>query len=150
MISIDSLASALPARTRLLSRLIHRASQRRYFNLSPTASDILLAVSEAPRGITELAELGELPQPYVTRIVSGLEERGWVTRLAHPSDRRVSYVTITDDGRLALSDAQDAVRDTLVTALAGFSPADVAALVQASDALQRLIEALSATERRPA
>jgi len=36
---------------------------------------------------------------YVTSLADALEEKGWVERRAHPTDRRVKMLAVTEKGR---------------------------------------------------
>ena len=47
----------------------------------------------------ELAARERIQPPSMTRIVNGLEERGYVARRPDPSDRRQCLVTVTESGR---------------------------------------------------
>ncbi len=70
-----------PARTHLLWELAHRgpATQR------------------------ELAYALRVSARNVTGLVDGLEGTGFVTRAAHPSDRRATLVTLTEHGERVMS-----------------------------------------------
>lgn len=48
--------------------------------------------------------------PDITRLLDRLEERGWITRLRMPRNRRVVQVGITDSGLALLRDLDGAVR----------------------------------------
>ncbi|MDE3078346.1 MAG: MarR family transcriptional regulator, partial [Chloroflexota bacterium] len=103
---------------RLVAKLLHRyAARYANFDLNPASSGVLLAVLERPRHITELAEIEDQTQPYVTKLVSDLEARGWVQRVRDREDERVVWVHITDSGRTALADARRAVRQMLAERL---------------------------------
>ena len=54
-----------------------------------------------------IAEMLRCDASWVTGIVDGLEERGYVERQAHPKDRRVKVVTITALGEKAKAKAMD-------------------------------------------
>jgi len=51
-----------------------------------------------------LAARLRLEKSSVSRIVSGLEKRGWVTRARDPKDTRIVRVELTDDGLQAAAD----------------------------------------------
>lgn len=55
--------------------------------------------------INELGEALELSSGGATRLVDRLEESGYVERLPCPTDRRVSWVRLTDRGEGALAEA---------------------------------------------
>lgn len=62
----------------------------------------LSAQTEHRLTLTELARRGAMSQSRASHAVTGLEQRGWVERQQCPSDRRVQYVVLTDDGRAVL------------------------------------------------
>ena len=65
-----------------------------------SAMSVLLNQGDLVMG--ELAAQERVQPPSMTRIVNGLEERGLLSRRAHPTDRRQSVVTLTDSGRQVL------------------------------------------------
>jgi DNA-binding MarR family transcriptional regulator len=54
-----------------------------------------------------LAEGWKCDASWVTGIVDGLEERGYVRRQSHPTDRRIKVVAITPSGEKAKAGALD-------------------------------------------
>ena len=46
----------------------------------------------------ELAEFLQLDPSQIVSLVDGLERRGWVTRVADPSDRRIKVIVATEAG----------------------------------------------------
>jgi DNA-binding MarR family transcriptional regulator len=48
-----------------------------------------------PRRITELAVDEHVTQPAITLLVNRLQQRGWVQRIADPSDGRAVLVSLT-------------------------------------------------------
>jgi len=63
-------------------------------------------------GSLPLGKIGERLQVHptsVTNLVDGLERSGLATRSPHPSDRRATLATITDDGRRAAAAATEAL-----------------------------------------
>jgi DNA-binding MarR family transcriptional regulator len=58
-----------------------------------------------------IAEMLRCDASWVTGIVDGLEERGYVERRPHPSDRRVKVVTITALGEKAKANAMDRLNE---------------------------------------
>ena len=57
---------------------------------------MLRTLTDAPRRITDLAELEGLAQPTMTLLVQRLEQRGWVERKRDSDDGRVVLVSLTD------------------------------------------------------
>jgi len=70
--------------------------------------DVLVQLARAPerklRNI-ELAKAVVLTRSGVTRLVDGLEKDGLVARCSCPSDKRGSFVALTDDGLARLREA---------------------------------------------
>ena len=66
---------------------------------------VLAMLSEAPARSLRMSDLARLTLSSPSRLshaVSRLEERGWVVRRPHPTDRRGSLATLTDEGFDAL------------------------------------------------
>jgi DNA-binding MarR family transcriptional regulator len=88
----------------------------------PEEADLLLRLSEAPEQRLRMADVSRalrLSKSGVTRLVDRLAERGLVVRAACPSDRRVVYAGLTDEGRRAAAAAGPALAAGLARQLAG-------------------------------
>jgi DNA-binding MarR family transcriptional regulator len=71
--------------------------------LSASRARVLWRLREGARTQRELADaLGVSPRT-VTGLVDGLAETGFVTRQAHPTDRRATLVTLTPHGAATLA-----------------------------------------------
>ena len=96
------------ARMVLSSRLV----RERYFHrdlFGEPAWEILLALyviedSGARFTISKLAECISAPLSTVVRWVKTLEEQSLVSRVNHPTDRRIIFIRLLDKGRKALND----------------------------------------------
>ena len=143
--AIDEVAASLVPRASLVTRLLLRQTRRR---VSRSEAGILAALSAGPRRITELADLEGLAQPTTTLLVKRLEERGWVARERDPADGRAVIVSLTEAGATAIDDLRADYRGALRDHLLAMSDDEVAALMTATTALQRLIEALQQGEHR--
>src|SRR5262245_60021785 len=71
--------------------------------LSLAQYHVLEPLGAGPRTNRELAERAGISAPTATRIVDGLLERGWVSRVADPTDRRAVVISVTEAGRSALA-----------------------------------------------
>ncbi len=74
----------------------------------PEEVDLLMRLEEAPEQRLRMADVSRsllLSKSGVTRLVDRLVERGLVERAACPSDRRVVYAGLTDEGRRAVAAA---------------------------------------------
>lgn len=86
----------------------------------------------------ELAAHEKLRPPSMTKIVARLEELGYVTRTAHPDDRRQVLVTVAEPG-VALLDGDRRRKDAwLAQRLQTLEPAEIAALREALPVLEKL------------
>jgi DNA-binding MarR family transcriptional regulator len=76
--------------------------------LSPEDVELLMLLAAAPEGRLRMIDVSEslrLSKSGVTRLVDRLQERGLVLRAACPSDRRVVYAGLTEQGALAVEAA---------------------------------------------
>ena len=97
----------------LSSRLV----RERYFHrdlFGEPAWEILLALyviedSGARFTISKLAECINAPLSTVVRWVKALEEQSLVSRVNHPTDRRIIFIRLLDKGRKALDDYLGAI-----------------------------------------
>jgi MarR family 2-MHQ and catechol resistance regulon transcriptional repressor len=83
---------------------------------------VLRSLAGAARGHLKMSELGRaisMTSGGVTRLVDRVAAAGYVERVAHPSDRRVSHVTITDAGRRMLRRAEPVYRRNVEAHLVG-------------------------------
>ena len=96
----------------------------------------LRRLAAEPQTLRALADLLVADPPYVTLIVDDLEERGLVTRLPHPADRRAKLVQLTPAGRAAATRAEE-ILDEPPAALRDASPEDLAALLRVLERLPR-------------
>jgi DNA-binding MarR family transcriptional regulator len=72
--------------------------------------EALLQLSHADGGAMRRVDLSEqlvLSPSGVTRLLDGLERAGWVEKGVCPSDARVTYAVLTDEGRAKLERASE-------------------------------------------
>jgi DNA-binding MarR family transcriptional regulator len=74
--------------------------------LSLAQYHVLEPLGSGPRTNRELAESAGISAPTVTRMVDGLLQRGLVTRIDDPLDRRAVVISLTEEGRIALTRKQ--------------------------------------------
>ena len=71
--------------------------------------EVLLYLSREPDGRmrpSDLTNMVILTRSGITRLLAGLEEAGLIRREACPSDRRVIWATLTEEGRERLQQAR--------------------------------------------
>lgn len=120
---------------------------RRRHDLPPGFRVLSMLDEHGDVGVTRLAELDGCSQPTMSATVTGLVDRGWVTKSPRPGDARASDVSLTDAGRTELTRARAANADTVaaLVAASGHTADDVATAVAV---LRDLLEAPDAPRRR--
>jgi DNA-binding MarR family transcriptional regulator len=136
---IDRVAAELLPQVSLLTRLVARQLDG---GLSRSEARVLATLKASPRRITELAELDGVAQPTITVLAKRLEQRRLVGRARRPEDERVVMVSLTEAGAAALADYRSLISVTMREYLAQMSDEQIAALADASEALEALIELL--------
>jgi len=81
-------------------------------DLSPPQLKALLSMEPGQaQPMRALADSWRCDASWVTGIVDGLEERGYAVRRAHPTDRRIKVVEITELGEKAKAKALDRLHE---------------------------------------
>jgi DNA-binding MarR family transcriptional regulator len=110
-------------------------------DLSATALATLATVERSgPISLGELAAIERVQPPSMTRIVTGLEEQGFVRREPSPTDRRVAFARITPAGVAALQRTRRRRTAYLAARLRKLSSDELRTLEDALPVLQRLIQ----------
>ncbi|MFF7982523.1 MarR family winged helix-turn-helix transcriptional regulator [Streptomyces sp. NPDC007901] len=117
------LAEQLLRLTRRVWRIQKRHLEARDLGVTPAQSRLLrtLAHYDAPPRMADLAERLEVVPRAVTTLVDGLEASGKVRRVADPTNRRVTRIEITDEGRETLRELRAARRSAAEEILAPLS-----------------------------
>lgn len=92
----------------------------------------------SPLTQNDLAERLGLEKSTISRLVSGMEAKGWVSRTRHPHNRRFSTVALTPAGLGAARHAADHLKQQHQTMLAALSPDERSALGTTARALSRI------------
>jgi DNA-binding MarR family transcriptional regulator len=95
--------SLMQARSALVQTLEREMETSRGLSLSEY--DVLVRLHGAPEGrlgMQELATAVQLSKSGMTRLVDRMERAGLIERQACPSDRRVTWATLTANGRSEL------------------------------------------------
>lgn len=93
----DYLPALLAQASHLISGEFHRVVTAKGFSVSEWRVLASLDGHE-PMSIGALARSCIMKQPTVTRVLDRMEARGFVRRVAHESDRRVTLIAITPAG----------------------------------------------------
>lgn len=125
-----------------LLRLTRRLRQERSDTSVPIGQLAALStvMSSGPLGAGELAELERVQPPSMTKIVAALEERGLVTRAAHPTDRRQVVISITGAGRALILSTRQTRTEWLAQRLATLTADERLTLRAAVPILEKLAD----------
>ena len=104
--------------------------------LTPGRAEAVLVLHRlGPAVQRALSEALACTPRHVTALVDVLEEQGWAARGPHPTDRRATVVTLTEQGT-AVAVQLATERDAAARALLGdVPPADLATFVRIADQL---------------
>jgi DNA-binding MarR family transcriptional regulator len=136
---VEYVAGHLLGNAALLTRLLVKQVRP---DISRTEAGVLRTLTDAPRRITELAELEGLAQPTMTLLVQRLEQRGWVERKRDRGDGRVVLVSLTEAGSTALEGFRTQVLAALRSHLDAIPDEEIAELEAATEALGSLVDTL--------
>src|SRR6516162_754838 len=102
-----------------------------------------LAQRERPTATELAADLG-LDHGYLSRILRGFNERGFITKAPLPNDRRQSLLSLTVKGRMAFAPLDQRSQNEIAAMIGKLSVADQDRIVAA----MRTIESVLAKRRR--
>jgi DNA-binding MarR family transcriptional regulator len=98
---LEELGSEL---TLYAARLIRWLRKER---VQPVGMRVLSILDElGPTGVTALAAVDQCSQPTMSGTVTGLVDRGWVTKEPDPADARATLVSLTPEGMAVLRAAR--------------------------------------------
>jgi DNA-binding MarR family transcriptional regulator len=131
------------ARLRMaIARLSRRLRRHELAGLTPTQLSALATVDRAgPLRLGDLAAAEGIAPSTLTRLVTALEERGYVERCPVPGDARASTLTITPAGHDALERIRRESTIVLADRLRTLTAEQRAALAAALPALEQLADA---------
>lgn len=102
------------------------------FQLTFSRFEALALLKMTKHGSLPLGKIGERLQVHptsVTNTIDRLETDGFVERVPHPTDRRTTLAQLTDAGKVAVVDAQEALEE-IRYGMGAFSESTVEGLVQ--------------------
>jgi DNA-binding MarR family transcriptional regulator len=115
--------------------------------LSVPRYKLLRSLEAGSLSMREVSDALGISPRTVTDLIDGLEERGLVSRTPHASDRRVTLLTLTEDGRAALVQGRRRIREVTARSVQGLSAEDRRTLIEL---LAQVHTAPAAAEREPA
>jgi DNA-binding MarR family transcriptional regulator len=137
---VDAMAVADSLRPTLL-RLARELRREKIAGVSPHQVTLLVAIKYTP-GVTvgELAAEERVSTAAMSKRVSRLERDGLVTRTKSEADRRCTGLTLTEEGQRTLRRVRSRRTAWLASRLGALSPAELAAVGTAAEALAGLLE----------
>jgi DNA-binding MarR family transcriptional regulator len=125
-----------------LARLSRRLRRHELAGLTPTQLAALATVGRSgPMRLGDLAAAEGIAPSTLTRLVTALEDSGYVRRHADPSDARASTLAITTRGQEALERIRTESTLVLAASMHGLTPGQRAVLADALPVLEQLAEA---------
>ena len=124
-----------------LARLSRRLRKHALAGLTPTQLAALATVERSgPMRLGDLAAAEGIAPSTLTRLVTALEDSGYVRRYADPSDARASTLAITSRGHDTLEQLRTESTLVLAASLRLLTPAQRSALAEALPVLEQLAE----------
>ena len=124
-----------------LARLSRRLRKHQLAGLTPTQLAALATVERSgPMRLGDLAAAEGIAPSTLTRLVTALEDSGYVRRFADPTDARASTLAITARGHDMLERLRSETTMVLTQSLTLLTPAQRAALAEAIPVLEQLAE----------
>jgi DNA-binding MarR family transcriptional regulator len=132
-----------------LARLSRRLRRHAVAGLTPTQLAALATVEQSgPLRLGDLAAAEGVAPSTLTRLVTALEDSGFVRRNADPTDARASTLAITAQGHEILERIRSETTLVLAESLRSLTPAQRAALASAVPVLEQLAETSPADPSR--
>lgn len=96
--------------------------------------------------ISVLCEKTEMSKPAASQMLNSLEDKGLVERIVTKSDRRVVYVTLTEEGKKVLDQAALHMTNLVEKVVERLGPEDTKELTRLFDKLYTIIDELKESE----
>jgi len=134
-----------------LARLSRRLRRHEVAGLTPTQLAALATIGKTgPMRLGDLAAAEGIAPSTLTRLVTALEDSGYVRRCADPNDARASMLSITAQGQAALDRVSTESTLMLTASLELLTPEQRSTLAAALPVLEQIAGAPAATLTNPA
>lgn len=132
-----------------IARVSRRLRRHELAGLTPTQLSALATVQQAgPMRLGDLAAAEGIAPSTLTRLVTALEERGYVKRCPVPGDARASTLAIAPEGTAVLQRIREETTQLLAGSLRALTRDQRDALAAALPALEILADSLPQDPRR--
>ena len=105
---------------------------------APRLSALSVIVFAGPLSLAELAAAEQVKPPTMSRIVDALVERGLITRIAKPGDRRSAEIEATEEGIQLLEAGRERRVHALSARLRKLADSERRALARGVEILERV------------
>jgi DNA-binding MarR family transcriptional regulator len=105
-------------------------------------------LEQQQHSLHELAERYGVSAPTMSRMISGMVERGWVSRAEAPGDRRQLVIKLLPPGERAMRDLHAEALDHLAELLEALTPEECQALAAGLTGLSRVVQQAQARSLR--
>lgn len=131
----------LVARLRMAIARLGRQLRQQAGELSPTLQSMLASIANhGPLSLSELAAVEQIAPPTVTKVLAKLDERGLIVRERGAVDRRVTLVSLSDEGRARFEESRTRRTAWLVGRLAELGIDTGERLVETVELLEALAQ----------
>ncbi len=140
--SVEDVAAALQISIGLCLRRLRHVQADDELTL-PEASALKRLERGGPKTVTALAKEEQISVQSIGATLAGLQTRGLLERRPDPADGRRRVLVITEAGRTALGDKNNARTEQMVKALSvGFTQAELRHLMASAPLIERLAQSI--------
>lgn len=126
----------------LVMRIVAAEVRHTKHSVNPAHLGLLVMLSHCPSSLGELAERQGVSLPTMSKSVSTLAERGWVTRVQSQSDRRVMIVELTPLGTQVLAEVRTCTEQRVAALLVSLTPAELDRVADGIEVLKSVLPSL--------
>lgn len=126
----------IPQIMRILVAELRRGGHR----MTPGNFQLMFMLQEGPANLSELAENQNVSLPTISRSVHRLEKIGWIRRGTAPHDRRMTIISLTEDGQKRLAEMSQLAQDTLGKLIQTTTSAEREALSAGLDVMRKTFD----------
>jgi DNA-binding MarR family transcriptional regulator len=125
-----------------------RSRLRARFDVTLPRFDLMAQLEKSPDGLTlgELSRRMMVSNGNITGLVERLVESGHISRVPHPTDRRIAYVKLTDAGHVAFATMAREHADWVGDLFSGLPPSDARALLRLLGQLKQSVRDAAARD----
>lgn len=117
-----------------------RGAAAEQFNLTVEQFQVLRRIRRGFDSVSAIAEDARTSRPAVSKAVDGLVNRGLVSRLTDPNDRRHIQLSLTEEGARVMNGIFSEANHWLESKLTRLTPAESEQLLNALDLLQKTLK----------